>query len=153
MPKSRHEGGRLGRREVRRRGRGLALNRGGAERLEVDGVERLPVEGAHAVDHPVAQTRPEMLLGHGRPRGHADCPIIVTFGYTGAEGGAGGARSEGGQRPRPATRHGCAVEAARAIVRARILHHARESHIGEHGDFYRFVTWVKLLPFLIEIQG
>ena len=29
----------------------------------------------------LAQTRPEMLLGHGRLRGHAFCPIIVTFIY------------------------------------------------------------------------
>ena len=41
-------------------------------------------------------------------------------------------QTEGDQRPRPATRHGCAVEAARAIVRARILH---ESHIGNTETF------------------
>ena len=29
----------------------------------------------------LAQTRPEILLGHGRLRGHAFCPIIVTFIY------------------------------------------------------------------------
>ena len=29
----------------------------------------------------LAQTRPEMPLGHGRPRGHAFCPLIARFKY------------------------------------------------------------------------